>query len=89
MFQSQVERFITPKPYRLENLSDDQYKKISSNAGLFGKHNQALVSQSSNFTPTQTLYSQAMKKHIPFNTFQQRPFQNRFNTFSPGPGEYK
>lgn len=96
MFQSRTRRFITPKPQRLEDLTESQFTELGKFAGLMGRPNvdlapkEMLRDKHSN-TLLMTSYAATFGKAIPFSSGAPRfgnAFVQKYNSDVPGPGHY-
>jgi len=95
VFQSKAERFVTPRPLRLEDLDEERFKKLSYATGLLDKHKMNLMipeNAKSNDSTLATKYVNTISKRIPFNSQSPR-FGNplglsKYQSVTPGPGTY-
>ena len=95
VFRSKAERFITPRPLRLEDLSKEDYKKYAYYASLMDQHKKNLMMTSEgvsfngkNESPS---FMATISKSIPFDCHAPRFSSGNTNikALSPGPGSYE
>ena len=71
MFQSKSRRFVTPRPLRVEDLSEEEFKQLANNAALFGPHVKNLLVPNKEIKDNAaiyTAYATIGKQSIPFNS---------------------
>lgn len=91
-FQSKSKRFNTPKPLRIEELKEKEYKDLANHAALLGSHQKHLyMNDKDRLQQAQmmTSYATTIGKSVPFNSQAPR-FTNlaKFTSSTPGPGSY-
>jgi hypothetical protein len=91
-FQSKSKRFNTPKPLRIEDLKEKEYRDLANHAALLGSHQKHLYmndNDRSQQAQMMTSYATTIGKSVPFNSQAPR-FTNltKFTSSTPGPGSY-
>jgi len=90
MFQSKANRFSSPKPIRVENISAADYHEMSKNAALYGAHQSNMFmsdADKSTNSLLMTSYAAAIDRKVPFNSNAPRfrnTVQSAQDTASPG-----
>lgn len=91
MFQSDTERFHSPRPVRLENLSKQEIDEVAKHAALFGPHQKNLYSpmnESSTKADQSQDFVRTITKVVGFNSEAPRFKSLSKTSFMPGPGDY-
>jgi hypothetical protein len=91
-FKSKSKRFSTPKPLRIEDMKEREFKALGNHASLLGSHYKHLYmneKDKSQLALLTTSYATTIGVEVPFNSQSPR-FSNATKNTSktPGPGSY-
>ena len=90
MFQSKSKRFVTPKPIRVENIGNEEFKDLANHVALLGGHQKNLYMspiEGEKSIPAVS-YTTIISKNVPFNSHAARFAQKGLDSTTPGPGSY-